>query len=613
MEFRASGGNAATQVVVADGGVSVSSLYDLHYNSTACPTDGTGIRLLSQKIASGRDALGYRGAFQLINPVQDDYALLKSDYLGGGAVDLKWKYLPGVGGEAVKAADIYVHRHSGGDTSHQDGKDDEYPCNITLAKKGFQLIQAGVQGSSYIHSSGSTPFGVIDDSNYYNFSFAVCPYFEAGGTKIYYRELAQSSCFGGCDNMFSFGQGVSSSTMSGDTFASNGTGGYARVVNVDTSNPDYNLVKLRSPVGSLTGNGTNKEVIFLVMAEGNGFNSCGSHQGHNINPGQLTKTQILSNTYSSPNYYIKVPKGSYLDSMSTAENSALSLDEYDPMAAFCWLQAVQVPHFKTLTVGPSGYFAPAFSFVGGGGIVAFRAEKLNLGGPISAFGKGFPGGSNMDADYGAGIGGINNPYGSTHNGGAPGVSSSTGGGSFGKGGDVVIGDTGGASWASLTGNSYLQLVMGGGSGSTGSGPHYEGLAGAGIIFVAAQTTTVTSSTNAHLDASGKTDSSGGPYAGGSGGGSIAFVTRLLNDTASGTYDFKIHASGGDGAYADGASPAVSGPGGGGYISAGICSAAISYTSINLAGSLGTATGDATPAEDGNSMSNDQSWMCHSDY
>lgn len=557
----------ASKVRILSGGVA-ESFVNVFSSNAACSFDsGSEMALFHNHLDHhGEDAFGIRGPFQIVEPLQQWEGFVKAhSVVGGNQIQVEWKYLPGVLGPAVSGATIFARydEHGGGGGG---GGPDDRDCAQELFEEGFAEV-GDASGETFTFNGA--PIGVVDSNNIHNWRLAVCPFRYEGGAKVYAMDSVHSSCVDGCSDFYHTGWGTASATVNGEDFNESGLGGdFGKVVAVDSSTyPEYTVLTL----GSTTGNfQEGDEVLFYLTAEGQ--DACGVINGMDLSPGLVESSRLLY--VSGPT--LKVPKGSYLEAISSA---SLSASAFTADQSFCFVQAVRVPHFRDLTVGVSGLNANAFSFssTGGGGILAFRVNgTLNIGGPLNASNSGFAGGTSGADNYGAGNRGDTgiSSYGSTGSGGAPSGAGfpGAGGGGYGRGGNYSSTMGGQAQ----TNDYYGVHFFLGGGGGAGDG---AGGNGGGLIYVMAEAINVT--TAAQFSTNGN-DGAGTPdYSGGGGGGSLYVRTRHLNLSA--TLDLQ----------ANGGNSSSGGGGGGGYIDFLACEASSTPTYSNSGGA-----GGVTPSYDG---------------
>ncbi len=250
------------------------------------------------------------------------------------------------------------------------------------------------------------------------------------------------------------------------------------------------------------------------------------------------------------------------------------------------IQIVKIPQYNDIIITGTGVQAGAWDG-SKGGILAFEADTVFLGGNLSAAGKGYRGGINVtnggsanQLEYisnkttGAGgpkgegvaayITGKDASRGSQANGGGGGNSynaGGAGGGHFGTGGrggnqwsyNTPIGGEPGRSlstWLNAT-EKRVFFGGGGGAGQQNNGVGTNGGNGGGIIYVKSAALLG----NSTLDASGATAAN----AGGDGGGGGGAGGSILLDVAKYAGDVTLKADGGKG----GNAASAHGPGGGG--------------------------------------------------
>lgn len=212
------------------------------------------------------------------------------------------------------------------------------------------------------------------------------------------------------------------------------------------------------------------------------------------------------------------------------------------------VQVVRVPQYNSLVVEASGVLTTSdFDATSRlGGVLAFRADTLNVAGNINADFAGFPGGAanlatttslsgmqgwsytgqGSEGDENANAGGGGGPRGYDFEGGG-------GGGGYGTAGNSHNGVEGGNEYGDLI---KLHPGSGGGSGSRGiySSTSGQGGSGGGIVYISINTFTLENT--AVLSSNGKNGGRGFGIGGGSGGGGSGGSVYLLvsNKTIDGT-------------------------------------------------------------------------------
>ena len=393
--------------------------------------------------------------------------------------------------------------------------------------------------------------------------YLVCPFRNVAGQRLYWRSFVESHCLGSCsDDVIHYGWSLQDKTQSvGGLYTtpvgSSGLGGmYARVSDIDKTDPLN--TKLSHTSSFTNGFGIGEEVLVHVIGAGDqgpSTPSCGFHNGQPITPGTFVFTRVLDEG-TSPKF-IKVPKGTFLDSISVSASPG----DYTATAgtSFCTLQMVKVIQFKSLdlnaTITANDYTYDA----NGGGVMAFRVNEtltLDTNAGLNATGKGFAGATGT-GQFGEGTGGTAGDASSlTAGGGSSNPNSGGGGGGFGAGGDSASGA--GFGLGSSGGGAFgLSLHLGGGGGeSDGS----AGGNGGGLIFIAAKKIDVTDTTLFSANGAG---TSGSPSSGGGGGGgSISIFADEVTTPSSMTLN--LQALGGA------AAAAGAGSGGGGFIKVFAC-------------------------------------------
>lgn len=523
---------------------------------------------------------GFSPPFRSMRPLEQHRSFLVGipDFTNPGAPvwNLKWRYLPGA--EAVLAGTEIFFRQN---TMGGGGGGGKESCE-SMADRGYQPAgSTNVPGETFAFSNAN-----MTNSNYHNFSFAACAYRMNNGIKQYLGRPAEGhclsgSCGGGMDH-FGWGSGDSAP---GAAVTFNSLGGNSRRITGIPENTDlYTEVQVSNDTGYTPG----KEMLIHVSGATTG--ACGTYNGQTIQAGMFQFTRLLQ-TGGFP----RVPKGTFLDTIGTA-----SLANSTDSTNFCYVQMVQVPHFKNLDLSATTVTPTAFDYGGtGGGIVAFRVSgTFNLGGSgdgIVATGKGYSGGANTIPN-GGGDKRAPSATPTSHMGGTDGTGAG-GGGGYGSGGNAGTGAGGWGMSGCGSGGMCMPIRMMFGGGGVGVGAPGTG-SGGGIVFIMANRMTSYSGA-IHAEGASATNYSGG------GGGSINVFTRQLTGLGSGGINFL--AQGGNAGTGGG----NMGGGGGGYASVLACSNDLTGAT-NFQNAGGSPTNSGASGQAGNPTVYNppsQFWMC----
>lgn len=542
-----------------------------HYSYTSCdPTDPKRLLVRHRYLGNSVDeAVGLRPPFYEVGLLGEHSKYIEGSFdYTNNEVTLKWQNLPGV--SSVQGFDLFYRPQSltsnASDNDNDSDHDDVDRCQY-LIDKGFRSLGQVTTSSSSQYSFGSAGGVALTANNWNRYDYAVCAYtLTPDGTKKHIGNYIRSSCLGShCGEVYHAGwatEGPTEEPTSGN-FTSSLQGGVTRVQSVSSPSPHMIKVMLDNASFFLMKD----EVLFTVHSEGNA-NSCGIHNGENIEPGHFHFARVIEASTG----YITVLKGSWLDSLTSA-SASLSASPTQG-SDHCFIQAVRVPHFRNLTLNPGVSIAgdPFHFDSASGGVIAFRVNgelKMEDGSSIDATATGYPGGSSASDPHGSTYLGLS--VGLSHMNGAQGAPSSGagggGGGVIGPGGNSYLGALGGDSFISITGRPLSFSLGGGGGFAENSGP-FPGQPGGGAIFVVAEKYTGPAVGVApSFKAEGGDSSQGTDISGGGGGGSVNVLFKKTSGLLS------LSAAGGDGGSNNGnptTAPGAGGNGGGGFIQAVLC-------------------------------------------
>lgn len=558
-------------------GGSAKSFAQAHSPTGSCDrSTGTKLVFYPNLVRNREEFGGFRGPFMKFNGLANEGGYVSGQYLAGSPnkIRLKWKYLPGAN-QGIDGLKLFSKFNPNGSGGNEGGK---IRCS-DLPMKGFQFatdIPAALETFDFDGAGG------INTSNFYNYSFALCPYKNEFGQQFTSNDVIMTGNLFGEGDSLHFGWGVASPSIgASESFAVGGGvlgGKFAKATGITTPNAGFTNISHGTVTGPAFVPGN--EVFIWVVGRGQS-NSCGNFNGIDISPGAVYPARILDSSGS----YITVQSGPY--------DQLINLNATEAVGnAYCFAQVVEVPHFKNLTIGNSIILSANYFGGSGGGIVAFRANGITTmndsGSTIESDAKGFSK-SNLTNKSGAGYGGPNETTGQTFSGGQFLAGSGGGGAGYGRGGDGA--SSGGQGGTNANPFGTLSLVMGGAgaSATTASGN------GGGAIFVASRQINV----NGGIIKSYGEGGAGSGASGGGGGGSILLASKKMVGSG-----FNIIAHGGTGGNTSG------GVGGGGYIKAWLCdTTGVSLNVTNLKG----ASGNQTNAQDGNPDSlvpANQIWFCN---
>ena len=247
---------------------------DSLYVSGCNPTSTTSLRFMPHLLNGGHDSMfGMKPPFRVVNEFQSyGGGYLNTVFNGSSTINLSWAYLPGIITADVSGAVVYAKYSSGGGGDSGGGGNKN--CFEKATEAGMSPITT-VSGTTTSTSVTGVNGTSVNSSNYYNFSFLVCPYRDIVGKPREYFAEARSGCIGGCSNSEHFGWGTATPTVS--TTASYPTDAIARVTSIDpytTAGHEYISLGL---AGSATGIQDGDEVLLRIAAMDTGSGSpCGT-------------------------------------------------------------------------------------------------------------------------------------------------------------------------------------------------------------------------------------------------------------------------------------------------------------------------------------------------
>ncbi len=561
-------GTKITVNTSVSGGAVGATGNDLYVNGCN-PTTMTSLRFMPHLLNGGNDSLfGMKPPFRVLNEFQSyGGGYLNAQFNGSSTINLNWAYLPGIITADVSGALVFAKYSTGG--GGDSGGGGNRNCFEKASDAGMSMITtvSGTTSTTSVTSVGGT---AVNSSNYYNFSFLICPYRDIVGKPREYFAEAQSGCIGDCGSSEHFGWGTTSNTVSSSS--SYPSDAIARVTSIDpytTAGHEYISLGLG---GSATGIQDGDEVLIRIAAMDTG-SPCGTTAYLN----QYTFARVLS---TSAGVVVNIPRGTFVDNLSTAGLSAAV-----GSGGYCFVQVAKVLHYQDMTInGGAQFYTNAQGPLGNtnsGGVIPLRISgtlTLNNGSIITAAGSGFSGGTSSMSGA--------SPYAGGGGTGVASLGAGGGAGAVGSGGNGNgSGGTGGSGYGG--GGGMLKLAMGSGGGST---PGTVGGAGGGMIYIAArQINNLATGTTPVIAANGSIGSISTSMVGGAGGaGSIAIIAeKILTANA-----IDLQVAGGNGMSDTGA---YSGGGGGGAATVVACDGNNTSAIFNVNTSGGLSGGGAATA------------------
>jgi hypothetical protein len=446
-----------------------------------------------------------------------------------------------------------------------------------LATNGYQLVQKSI-GNPFTFTGVTVGGNALSaTSSIANFNFALCPV-RAGA---YVGNYVRGQLSGDTSNSNSpFGWANANATTGYTSGDFSGLGGASARVTAVTSSAGYTELTVGST--DAVSFPASSEVLLRVAGTDATNTSCaGVVAGVHMPTGQYAFARVINTTSAT----IQISKGSFVDSVISDNLNSVT-------QPFCYLQAIRVPHFRTLSIAGALSTASFHYQYNNNGVIAFRvngALKLD-GADISASGHGYSEGVSTDRNAAGLLGPRSANFTLNNSGGQAGDLSGSGGG--GGGGGYGVGapsslTLGGVGSPNVLNNFALVFGGGGGAGQF-SALENDGGTGGGIVFIAANNIFVIAPTT--IEASGLASAAtAAPGGGGGGGGGIDILANnIVSNTGSSVLTLK--ANGGNGVYGGGG-------GGGGFIGVQACDVTNAHFSSSVqAGSTNAGVGYYAPSD-----------------
>lgn len=506
----------------------------------------TEVHINSEWLAySDQGPLGFLGPFRAYNKNGDYSGEPKfvqpsmRDNSGTPEVSLLWNYLPGVAAAGLVDG-VEVFRMSGGYYGDYYRPDEAaVPCNEVALFEGYTKVGEVLHTDSPNNSfTDATTFNYTygDTNHWSNHTYRLCPFRVEGAVRKYYSTYAESEplCEGCSQDSFHYG------LQPPLVFSFAVTSPVANRVTSVT--PYTNLEYTELAMSSTAGFSVGSEIMLRIAGRNGSGSVCGLREGNSNEVFKTHFARVIGLTGST----LRILKGSWVDELNVV-NANLS-NAVGAAQTFCFLQAVTVPHYGSLSLSSWAGTTP-FAYADTDlGILPMRVSgtmTMGTSAYLSVEGAGynsFSGAESFGTEYFFGSAGTGAQGAFAYLGGAGGGNGTFGGNS----GSALAG--GAASWG--------EFGMGGaGAGADDSMVPLSGSAGGGTLFISARKIQNNyTSAGDILNAAGL--SAINSHTGGGAGGTIILnAQKIVNNATNTTLSLGLH--GGDGSAA---SPAGGGGG-----------------------------------------------------